>query len=68
MWLTITAIYLATLISCPFVPNGDLNSYLFLGVEPAYLNTLQAMNPWEVRYNYQLWRPFTSLLLTPSLQ
>lgn len=68
MWLIITVIFLATLISCAFLPNANLNSYLFLGVNPAFLNTLQAMNPYEVRYNYQLWRPFTSLLLTPSLQ
>jgi len=62
MWIINTVVYFATLITV-FI-EGSLYEFIFLGPKPAFLNTVQAMNPYEVRHNYQLWRPITSLFLT----
>lgn len=68
IWTLNSLIYLFVLISVPIFSNTSLYSIEFLGPDPSYLNTLQAMNPYEVRYNYQLWRPFTSLFLTSGFR
>lgn len=63
-----TLIYLAILISIPIFSGTNLYLTEFLGPDPAYLNKLQAMNPYEVRFNLQLWRPFSSLFLTSGFR
>jgi membrane associated rhomboid family serine protease len=50
------------------VKGYQLDPRVFLGVKPDYLNNLQANNPWEVRYNAQLWRPFVSLFFTADFE
>jgi len=59
-----TAVYVGTLLAIMILDKPHLFVTEFLGPNPEFLNTLQAMNPYEVRYNYQLWRPITSLFLT----
>lgn len=66
MWIILTVIYIATLVMVPFFAPNNLYKYEFLGPAPELLSYLQAMNPYQVRYKYQLWRPFTSLFLTVS--
>lgn len=71
IWALNTLIYLGVLISIPFVNDprfSPLYPIEFLGPDPDYLNYLQAMNPYEVRYNYQFWRPFSSLFLTAGFK
>lgn len=68
IWVLNSLIYATVLITVPILSNTSLYSIEFLGPDPTYLNTLQAMNPYEVRYNYQLWRPFTSLFLTSGFR
>lgn len=63
IWMVNTIVYLLELVSMIFT-NGHLYDLEFLGPNPSYLNSMQAMNPWEVRYNYQIWRPITALFLS----
>lgn len=62
IWAINTMVYLASMVTV-FIEK-DLNNFIFMGPNPRFLNYVQAMNPYEVRYNYQYWRPLTSLFLT----
>jgi len=63
IWMVNSVIYLATDVTMYFF-GYEMYTLVFLGAPPQWLNTCQAMNPYEVRYGYQLWRPLTSLFLT----
>ena len=62
-WVIFTIIYIGTL--CIMMsPNKDLNSNVFLGPDLRTLHNWGALDPYEIRYNGQVWRLFTSLFLT----
>jgi len=67
IWMVNTAIYLASYITMYFFGYQPY-TLIFLGSPPEWLNVCQAMNPYQVRYGYQLWRPLTSLFLTAGFQ
>lgn len=68
IWMVNTIVYIGSLIALGFLSAPKMYDFEFLGADPTYMNTLQAMNPFEVRFNYQLWRPFTALFLTSGFQ
>jgi len=63
LWVLITLVYAASFIVM-IGPNKGLNSYVFLGPDLSTLHKYGALDAYEIRYNYQLWRLFTSLLLS----
>ena len=63
VWVINTAAYLFTL--CMMIsPEKELNYRVFLGPDPKTLHAWGALDSWEIQNNYQIWRLFTSLLLS----
>lgn len=58
-----TAVYITTLFM-NFNINYNLDDSVFLGADTALLAKWQAMWPYKIQQDYQLWRFFTSLFLT----
>ena len=44
--------------------DKSLNQYVFLGPDLHTLHKWGALDAYEIRYNWQVWRLFTSLLLS----
>ena len=63
LWVIITLVYVATLLLTAG-PNNGLNEYVFLGPDLGTLHKWGALDAYEIRYNYQIWRLFTSLILS----
>lgn len=63
IWLINTGVYLATLIMM-VSPNKVLNKWSFLGPDCSTLHAWGALDAYEIHDNYQVWRLFTSLLLS----
>ena len=63
VFLIITAVYILELVLTIF-SGDDLNDFVFLGPPLSLLNTMGAKNPYEERYNWQLWRLATPLFLS----
>ena len=64
IWVLNTICYIGTLIMTWVKNDRDLNYYVFLGPDLRVLHTWGALDAYEIRYNYQIWRLFTSLLLS----
>jgi len=47
--------------------HNELNPLIFLGPDPHILESWGALNPWKIKYNYQVWRLFTALFLNVGL-
>lgn len=58
-----TVMYLLTLFATWF-GSGELNRFVFLGPDLKTLHAWGALDAYEIRYNWQVWRLFTSLLLS----
>jgi len=63
LWALNTMIYLISLGLC-FFPKYGLDKNVFLGPDVELLYKLQAMSPYDVKDNYELWRLITPLFLT----
>jgi len=63
IWVTNTLVYMATLFAT-VRPSRELNYYVFLGPELTTLHAWGALDAWEIRNHYEIWRLFTSLLLS----
>lgn len=63
LWLVITAVYVASLLMV-IKPERELNWNIFLGPDLRTLHAWGALDAYEIRYNYQIWRLFTSLILS----
>ena len=63
IWLINTIMYLFTLMMTA-QSDRSLNDYVFLGPDNKTLHTWGALDAWEIRYNFAIWRLFTSLLLS----
>ena len=62
-WIMFTAVYVLTL--CMMMsPNKELNPTQFLGPDLRTLHKWGALDAYEIRYNGQVWRLFTSLFLS----
>ena len=64
VWVLNTVFYIATLIMTAVRTGRDLNVSVFLGPDKTVLHAWGALDAYEIRYNYQVWRLFTSLLLS----
>ena len=62
IWAINTIVYIVTLF-CTLGKDRDLNDIVFLGPSLRTLHTFGALDAYEIRYNYQIWRLVTSLLL-----
>ena len=61
-FLVNTGVYAATL--CMMIsPQKQLNPNVFLGPDLHTLHAWGALDAWEIRYNFQVWRLMTSLFL-----
>ena len=64
IWVLNTVMYIITLIMTAVRTDKDLNGFVFLGPDLEVLHAWGALDAYEIRYNYQIWRLFTSLLLS----
>ena len=62
IWVINTVVYILTLFFT-LGPDRELNHWVFLGPALRTLHKWGALDAYEVRYNYQIWRLVTSLLL-----
>ena len=62
IWVINTVVYIVTLFST-LGKDRDLNEWVFLGPALRTLHKWGALDAYEIRYNYQIWRLVTSLLL-----
>ena len=60
IWVINTIVYILTLFMM-VSPNKNLNSLVFLGPDPATLEKWGALNAYKIRYDFEIWRLFTSL-------
>jgi membrane associated rhomboid family serine protease len=67
VWMFNTAVYAAELIIVA-IQGDPLSLGRFLGPMPGFLNKFQIMNPYEVRNNYQWWRPLSALFITNGFE
>ena len=63
IWVINTLVYILTLFMM-VSPNKGLNDLVFLGPDLRTLENWGALNAYEIRYNFQIWRLFTSLFLS----
>ena len=63
LWLIITVVF-AVLLGVMAMPEKQLNENLFLGPDLKTLHAWGALDPYMIRYNYQIWRLFTSLFIS----
>jgi len=63
IWVINTIVYILTLFMM-VSPNKDLNSLVFLGPAPSTLEKWGALNAYKIRYDFEIWRLFTSLFLS----
>ena len=66
VWVLNTVIYIVTLGIAMFSGNYRLNDNAFLGPDPEILNNWGALNQYEIRVNWQVWRLLTYMFLTPG--
>ena len=64
IWVVNTVIYLATLFTTWVRRDRELNYFVFLGPDLRVLHAWGALDAYEIRYNWQIWRLMTSLLLS----
>jgi len=64
LFLINTVMYIYLVVATCFLFDKGLDAKAFLGPDLALLNTYGARNPWEMRYNYQLWRLVTPMFLS----
>ena len=64
IWVVNTVIYLATLFTTWIMRDRELNHFVFLGPDLRVLHAWGALDAYQIRFNYQIWRLFTSLLLS----
>lgn len=64
IWVVNTLFYLITLFVTTIQSDRELNYYVFLGPDLRVLHAWGSLDYYEIRYNYQIWRLFTSLLLS----
>ena len=64
IWVVNTVMYLLTLLTTWIRKDRELNRWVFLGPDLEVLHAWGALDAYQIRYNFQIWRFFTSLLLS----
>jgi len=62
IWVINTIVYIATLFFAVGA-NKQLNPLIFLGPDPDTLESWGALYPYEIRYNFAVWRLFLPLFM-----
>ena len=65
-WLINTVVYITSVVLTVVSDKYELNTQAFLGPSGKLLNEMQAMNPYAIRKEFELWRLLTPLFLTGS--